>query len=105
MKAARIAPAVTLKSGDVLVVGGFGSLAADWLASGEVYHPQTDSFTLVANQLPIAAQNLLAACSDGTALEAGGLDSSGNALLQAEIYDPARNRFAARRDWRLGQEH
>ncbi|MFZ0888148.1 MAG: kelch repeat-containing protein, partial [Candidatus Binataceae bacterium] len=95
MKAGRIAPAVTLKSGDVLVVGGFGSLAADWLASGEVYHPQTDSFTLVANQLPIAAQNLcLAALSDGTALEAGGLDSSGNALLQAEIYDPARNRFA-----------
>ncbi len=95
MKAGRIAPAVTLKSGDVLEVGGLGSLAGVNLASGEIYHPKTDSFTPVANQLPIAAQSLcIAALSDGTALEAGGLDSSGNALLQAEIYDPARNRFA-----------
>ena len=95
MKTGRIAPAVTLKSGDVLEVGGFGSLAAEDLASGEVYHPKTDSFTLVANQLPIAARNLcLAALNDGTALEVGGIDSSGNALLQAEIYDPASNGFA-----------
>ncbi len=95
MKTGRRAPAVTLKSGNVLVVAGFGSLAAEDLASGEVYHPKTDSFTPVANQLPTAAQYLcLAALNDGTALEAGGLDSSGYALLQAEIYDPARNRFA-----------
>jgi len=95
MNAGRIAPAVTLKSGIVLEVGGVGSLAGVNLASGEIYHPKTDSFTPVANQLPIAAESLcIAALDDGTALEAGGLDSSGNALLQAEIYDPARNRFA-----------
>ena len=95
MKAGRVAPAVTLKSGDVLEVGGLGSLAGVNLASGEVYHAKTGSFTLVANQLPVATQNLcLAALGDGTALEVGGIDSSGNALLQAEIYDPASNRFA-----------
>ena len=95
MKAGRFAPAVTLKSGDVLEVGGLGSLAGVNLASGEVYHAKTGSFTLVANQLPVATQNLcLAALGDGTALEVGGIDSSGNALLQAEIYDPASNRFA-----------
>jgi WD40 repeat protein len=95
MNAGRIAPAVTLKSGIVLEVGGIGSLAGVDLASGEIYQPRTDTFRLVANQLPIAARNLcLAALNDGTALEVGGIDSSGNALLQAEIYDPARNRFA-----------
>ncbi len=95
MNTGRIAPAVTLKSGNVLEVGGLGSLAAEDLASGEVYHPKTDSFTLVANQLPIAVKSLcLAALNDGTALEVGGTDSSGNSLLQAEIYDPASNRFA-----------
>jgi hypothetical protein len=95
MNAGRIAPAVTLKSGDVLEVGGFGSLAAEVLASGELYHAKNDSFTLVTNQLPIAARDLcLAALNDGTALEVGGIDSSGNALLQAEIYDPASNGFA-----------
>ena len=95
MKTGRFAPAVTLKSGIVLEVGGLGSLAGVNLASGEIYHPRTGTFTLVANQLPIAARSLcIAALSDGTALEAGGIDSSGNALSQAEIYDPARNRFA-----------
>ncbi len=95
MKAGRFAPAVTLKSGIVLEVGGLGSLAGVNLASGEIYQPRTGTFTLVANQLPIAARSLcLAALSDGTALEAGGIDSSANALSQAEIYDPARNRFA-----------
>ncbi len=95
MKVGRWTPAVTLKSGDVLEVGGLGSLTSEVLASGEVYHPKTDSFTLVANQLPIAAYRIcLAALNDGTALEVGGIDSSGNALLQAEIYDPASNSFA-----------
>ena len=95
MNAGRLAPAVTLKSGNVLEVGGYGSLASVNLASGEIYHPRNDSFTAVANQLPIAAQSVcIAALNDGTALEAGGRDSSGNSLLQAEIYDPARNRFA-----------
>jgi WD40 repeat protein len=94
MKAGRFAPAVTLKSGIVLEVGGLGSLAGVNLASAEIYQPRTGTFTLVANQLPIAAQYLcLAALSDGTALEVGGHDSSANALSQAEIYDPARNRF------------
>ncbi len=95
MKVGRWTPAVTLKSGNVLIVGGLGSLANEILASGEVYHPKTDSFTLVANQLPIAAYRIcLAALNDGTALEVGGLDTNGNALSQAEIYDPASNSFA-----------
>jgi hypothetical protein len=65
------------------------------LASGEVYHPKTDSFTPVANQLPIVAQSVcLAALKNGTALEAGGRGNSDNALLQAEIYDPASNSFS-----------
>jgi len=95
MKVGRWAPAVALKSGDMLEVGGLGSLRNELLASAEIYHPKTDSFTPVANQLPIAAQYLcLAALNGGTALEVGGRDSSGNALLQAETYDPASNSFA-----------
>ena len=95
MRTGRFAPAVTLKSGIVLEVGGLGSLAGVNLASGEVYDPKSGLFTLVANQLPIGARSLcIAALSDGTALEAGGIDSSANALSQAEIYDPVRNRFA-----------
>jgi len=95
MTAGRFAPAVTLKSGNVLVVGGFGSLSGTTLASGEVYHPASRTFTQVANQLPIAARGIcLAALNDGTALEAGGEGDNGNPLTQAEIYNPATNAFA-----------
>ncbi len=94
MSTGRFAPAVTLKSGDVLVVGGFGSLAAATLASGEVYHPASGSFSQVSNQLPAAATSLcMAALNDGTALEAGGEDGNGNPLTHAEIYNPAKNSF------------
>ncbi len=94
MTTGRVTRAVTLKSGDVLEVGGFGSLAATYLASGEVYHPGTNSFTLVSNQLAVAANRVcLAALNDGTALEAGGLDNNGDSLSQAEIYNPSTNSF------------
>lgn len=89
----RTAPAVALKSGDIRLVGGSGSLAAKVLASGEIYHSKTG--TPVANQRAVAAKSLcLAAPNDGTALEAGGEDSNGSFVSQAEIYDPASNSFA-----------
>lgn len=95
MTTGRFTKAVTLTSGDVLEVAGFGSLQAVILASSEVYHPQTDTFSVVENQLPIPATRLcLAALNDGTALEIGGQDINGNALLQTEIYNPASNTFA-----------
>jgi hypothetical protein len=84
MTTGRITRAVTLTSGDVLEVAGLGSLQATLLASGEVYHPGTNSFTQVSNQLPIAANRLcLAALADGTALDT------------AEIYDSKTETFAA----------
>src|SRR5581483_5778530 len=71
----RVTRAVTLKSGDVLEVAGFGSFQAVLLASGEVYHAGSDSFSRVSNQLETAANRVcLAALPDGTALEAGGID-------------------------------
>ncbi len=95
MTTGRITRAVKLTSGDVLMVAGFGSLAAIDLATGEVYHPQTNAFTQVSNQLATAANHVcLAALADGTALEAGGQDNAGNNLLQAEIYNSTTNSFA-----------
>ncbi|MGC1678877.1 MAG: kelch repeat-containing protein [Candidatus Binataceae bacterium] len=95
MTTGRFTSAVTLASGNVLEVAGFGSLQAVVLTSGEVYHPATNSFTKVANQLPIPANHVcLAALQDGTALEVGGQDNLGNNLLQAEIYNPTTNSFA-----------
>jgi uncharacterized protein YfaQ (DUF2300 family) len=94
MTTGRSSSAVTLRSGDVLVVAGQGSLADTLLASGEVYHPDTNAFTMVSNQLAIPANFIcLAALADGTALEAGGFDANGNSLSQAETYDPASNSF------------
>jgi Kelch motif/Galactose oxidase, central domain len=95
MTTGRTTSAVTLKSGDVLEVAGLGSSASTLLASGEVYEPKKNRFTVVSNQLAKAATRIcLAALTDGTALEAGGIDDKGNALSQTEIYDPASNSFA-----------
>ena len=96
MATGRMAPAVTLASGDVLVVGGLGSTASVALASGELYHPETGTFTQVANQLPLSVYNhSLAALSDGGALVVGGTHENGVPLSQAQIYDPASNSFQA----------
>ncbi len=94
MTTGRNAPGVALKSGDILLAGGFGSLNAVALGSGEIYHPATDSFSSVSNQLAIPAIGpVLAALNDGTALVGGGRDNSGTVLVQAEIYNPATNSF------------
>jgi hypothetical protein len=47
---------------------------------------------VVSNQLGVAVERVcLAALPDGTALEAAGQDTNGEAVPQAEIYDPASN--------------
>lgn len=76
MTVGRWAPAVTLKSGDVPVLGGLGSLAAKVLASGELHHSKTDTFTQVANQLAVAAGSPCLA-----------------ALDTAELFDPKSGAF------------
>ncbi len=78
MTAGRWAPAVTLKSGNVLLVGGFGSLGANVLASAEVYHPKTDTLTLLHSGKVLIPAGLLEG-TPGVAYAA---------LETAEVYTP-----------------
>ncbi|NNN06783.1 MAG: hypothetical protein HKL90_12865, partial [Elusimicrobia bacterium] len=86
--------ATLLNDGRVLVAGGNSGLAA--LATGEVYDPSLNTWTAVGNPLTIAVQNATASLlPSGNVLISGGSDILGNAQVQAQIYNPSTNLFAA----------
>jgi hypothetical protein len=85
--------AVTLKSGKVLIVGGWtGRDGAR--NSAELYDPATNTFIRTGNLVVERAGSMAALLPDGRVLVVGGVDRDENALASAEIYDPATERFA-----------
>jgi hypothetical protein len=100
MAQARIAPAaVVLRSGKVLVAGGYGPSAFGGyvpLSSAELYDPASGTFFPAGNMLS-ARQGLTATLlADGShVLLAGGSDASVGTVDTAEVYDEATDSFTA----------
>jgi len=98
MISARAAHAATLLAdGDVLVTGGQTGLSIfpiQVLASAEVYHPKTNSWTSVAAMHAVRRMHSSIRLHDGRVLVVGGTNVATGSPLpaaqqeQAEIYDP-----------------
>jgi len=101
MNAARAFHTATLlpNSGEFLVAGGEGGAGVS-LASAEIFNAATNKFTLTTTlggtDMTVARQKHTATAFGGTmVLIAGGLDSSGNALASAEVFDLSTDSFTA----------
>src|SRR5262249_38477319 len=82
-------------SGQILVTGGIGQNYR-YLASAELYDPQTQSFTSTASMVTARAAHTATLLSDGRVLIAGGVVcDAGNCtqLSSAEVYDPIQQKF------------
>lgn len=105
---ARSDPTATLlgdTDGTVLIAGGCDS-NGNALASAELYHPSTDSFSATGSMVAFTGrvQHTAVLLQDGTVLVAGGLTGTGACstsknssfgLDTAEIYNPVTGLFAA----------
>lgn len=81
----------TLASGEVLVAGGEDYLGHT-VATAEVYHPATGSFSPTGSLTTSREFQASALLPDGSVLVAGGLTSNGeneSTLSSAETYDPS----------------
>jgi Kelch motif protein/fibronectin type III domain protein len=99
MTTARTGPgAIVLANGDVLVVGGLQSAGGTQtiLASGEVYHPASHTWTAVPGGMSTPrAYPSVSLLPGGQVLIAGGLASASPPLstAAADLYNPATNAF------------
>ena len=90
--------ATLLPDGDVLVAGGYNTSVPDQmtqngaaaLASAELYHPATGSWSPAAPMATARARHTATLLHDGKVLVTGGYGATG-ALASTELYDPATN--------------
>lgn len=88
------AASVVLANGDVLIVGGVDA-NGDYLGTGEIYHPGTNTFTAIPGQMSTPRANGVAVLlENGEVLIAGGTADGTGALDTADLYDPATNSFS-----------
>lgn len=101
--------ATTLANGEVLITGGTtDSQGASVVATAELYHPATGTFTYVngAAECPPGggtpgcmvigrARHTATLLPNGKVLIAGGYGPDGSTLNTAELYDPATQTFTA----------
>ncbi|HVF38471.1 MAG TPA: kelch repeat-containing protein [Gemmatimonadaceae bacterium] len=92
LRTARAAhTATTLKSGQILVVGGMGNGGSS-LASAELYHPQNNLVEEIGSLAEPRVSHTATPLSDGRVLIAGGYN--GDYLRSLEILDPSTKRFS-----------
>ncbi len=96
--------ATLLPDGDVLVAGGYRSTVSTLggpqngtqpLASVELYHPSTNTWSNAAPMATARADHTATLLASGKVLVTGGYGSAG-VLTSTELYDPASNTWSAR---------
>lgn len=92
--------ASVLNDGRVLVVGGLGEEGI--LHSAEIYDPDSDTWTRVADTIHSRRKSILATLEDGRVVVAGGEDNL--TASTAEIFDPARNSWTEIPPLNVGRE-
>jgi N-acetylneuraminic acid mutarotase len=91
----RAAGAVVLADGRVLVVGGASSVSSGSPhADGEVYDPDTNTWTLTGATNAARTNAIAALLDDGRVLVAGGFNGAAASFDTAEVYDPAANAWS-----------
>jgi Galactose oxidase, central domain/Kelch motif len=91
--------AVRLHDGRVLLVGGFVEPPAGAppptpvLEQAEVYNPDRNTWTLVGDGLPFVSEQAMTLLPSGDVLVTGGATNGVAATSQAELFDPATNRW------------
>ncbi len=94
--AAPATSAVVLQDGRVFVAGGQdeqGDLAGLALASGEIYDPAFDSFTITGGLNTPRNGHTATLLSNGTILLVGGADNARKPTSKAELYNSKTERF------------
>ncbi len=83
------AVAVPLSTGSVLIVGGYNTVLGS-LRTAEVYHPQSDTFSVLPSSLSVARELFTATTlADGRVLVVGGFDTHAHQTqATAEMFDP-----------------
>ncbi len=104
-EARQYATTVLLKTGQVLVAGGYHlddkGLATRGLVTAEIYDPglgafrPTGNMTTVRSMYCMGCKPAASILQDGRVLIAGGINADGDVLSSAEIYDPSSGMFAA----------
>ena len=93
LRTARIAPAVLLPSGKVMIVGGTGGDATATstmpFSTAEIYDPTSNTWSDAAPMH--SARTSPVAVVAGKVIVVGGSDTTGSAISSAESYDPTTN--------------
>ncbi len=91
LKARKNHSAILLNDGRVLIVGGYNDVSNTYLASAEIYNPDTDNFSYTSE--PMSTQRsecTLTLLQDGRVLIVGGYKGENT----AEIFDPETDTFS-----------
>jgi hypothetical protein len=99
----RLAPSATLlANGTVLIAGGNSSQA---LGSVEIYDPTSGAFSSRSLFMNFGRTGQsMTKLADGRFLIVGGLDTNGDPVLTAEIFDPTTNKFTLTGSLAAGRE-
>jgi hypothetical protein len=79
---------VTLASGQVMVMGGWGNASQQGLASTEVFDPATGTWYAAPGMLSGHGQARLVQLLDGRPMVIGGVDAAANVTAETEVFDP-----------------
>jgi WD40 repeat protein len=92
---------VTLKTGKVLITGGYNGQA---LATAELYDESAGTFSATGSMSAGRWCPTVTLLTDGKVLVAGGYGSNGTYQNTAELYDPSSGKFSATGDMTTGRD-
>ena len=96
MNAARQSPGVVaLADGRILFVGGRDGQSGGFLASAEIFDPQTGFFSPTGSTAEPRLAPAAARLTDGRVLVTGGEQAAGQPIASAQLYDPQTGTFSA----------